>query len=131
MPRKRTGRSEPKRSPSKPSRSRWSLLRGLLCSDDLRRLNDWKWQRDASRDRAVAVNCRIHRWITEQIETTHTLVSVIAGKKEPNSYTYTSKGVKDIPKKGPGVPLYTPSPSAGSLSSGISLYRGIQGDEGR
>jgi hypothetical protein len=112
-------------------RNRWRLRRGLLCSEDLRRLNDWKWQRDASRDRAVAVNRRIHRWVTEQIDTTHTLVSVIAGRKEPDSYTYTSKGVKSRPERGYGVPLYTPSSSSTNRASGISLYRGIQGDEGR
>jgi hypothetical protein len=69
--------------------SRWAALRMLVNTGDLRKLNEWKWQYDASRNRAVATNSRLHKWITEQMESSAELAALLAGRKKSEPLTYS------------------------------------------
>lgn len=116
----------------KETADKWSSLRMILDPGDLRRFNEWKWQYDASRNRAVAVNKRLHKWITEQIRSNSELVAILTGRKEKERPTYSpvkqgkNPGMQGVYRFRHNSTVRDPMHAGAMLRSGISVYRGLQ-----
>lgn len=113
-------------------KDRWAVLRIILHENDLNRLNEWKRDRDFSKNRAFDVNKRLHRWIDEQVKITSSLTLLLSGRKKEKSVTYSNGLVnkKRDEKEKLKNSFYTNNAltknSQDDIRSGISAYKGLQ-----